>query len=355
MSGTSLDGLDIAWCRFAETEGQWEYQILSAETHPYPKEIENRLRSAHLMSAEELIRLDIDYGNYCGKQMLTFSKRNSIGPDVPIASHGHTVFHRPDLGYTLQLGHGAAIAAASNRMVVCDFRTGDVALGGQGAPLVPAGDALLFPMYDACLNLGGFANISFEHDGQRKAFDICPVNFVLNHLARSLESNNRPEKTYGFDKGGYWASQGTVIPSVLNQLNDLSFYSQPIPRSLGREWVEQQVFPLLISPYHSDADLMHTFSEHAAIQIAICCRNLSGKRILVSGGGVYNSFLMDRLHHYTREDCIIEIPSDTIIEFREAMIFGFLGLLRLLGRTNCLSSVTGARKDHCTGSIFLGT
>ncbi len=339
MSGTSLDGLDICLADFSGRENKLEYEIESAETIPYSDEWKNKLLLAEKCVGAELMGLHSEYGKFLGEQVLQFLKKipKEKYPQL-ISSHGHTIFHRPEAGYTFQLGSGEFLAHTCKIPVVCDFRSTDVALGGQGAPLVPIGDRLLFGEYEYCLNLGGFANISFEKSGKRIAFDICPVNYVLNRLA------NRVGKE--FDGSGKISSSGKIIPELLEKLDSLSFYKKSPPKSLGREWVEEMVFPLLSSNEKTE-DLLRTFTEHIAGQISAQC-NSRGK-MLATGGGAYNDFLISRL----REKCIPEIiiPEKNIVDFKEALVFALLGWLRWNNKINVLSSVTGASADSSSGSI----
>ncbi len=338
MSGTSLDGLDIAAVEFLEKDGSWSFNLVGFETISYSFEWVNRLKNAPSISAEKLTELHSDYGRFIGEQVYKFMNKNPFAADL-IASHGHTVFHQPDKGYTLQIGNGANIAAATNVLTVSDFRTGDVALGGQGAPLVPIGDRLLFSEYDYCLNLGGFANISYEKNGKRLAYDNCPVNFVLNHFAEKVG--------LAYDKNGELGRKGKVNQELLTLLNQIPFYQSTAPKSLGREWVEQEFFPLLNQFSISDTDKIRTVYEHIAQQI---CNAVSGKgKILITGGGAFNSFLIERIKSLTNIEVVI--PSKEIIDYKEAIIFAFLGVLRVKNQNNCLASVTGARKDNCGGLI----
>lgn len=339
MSGTSLDGLDIAAVEFSFLNNKWRFQLIHAETISYSEEWESALKSAQNLSGQVLSELNSKYGKMLGEEALSFVSKNTFAPDL-IASHGHTVFHQPDNGYTLQIGNGANIAACTKTTTVSDFRTGDIALGGQGAPLVPVGDRLLFPEFDYCLNLGGFANISFDKDEQRIAFDNCPVNFVLNALA---EKQGLP-----FDIDGKLGKKGNLNNELLRQLNQLSYYQLPSPKSLGREWVENEFLPVLNHFDISDLDKMRTIYEHIAIQIT---KDLSGNgKLLITGGGAFNTFLIERIQALTTTEIVI--PNPDIINFKEAIIFAFLGVLRIKEINNCLASVTGASKDSCGGIIF---
>lgn len=343
MSGTSLDGLDIAYCNFTKNDDVWEYKIAAAQTVKYPPQLKNKLQSAIHMSGLELTGLDVELGRYYGNQVNKFLKNNKLTQPDFIASHGHTVFHQPNKGFTLQIGHGAYIAAQTKIPVVCNFRSLDVAFHGQGAPLVPVGDELLFNQYEYCLNLGGFANVSFKKNKKRIAFDICPVNIVLNQLALRLGK--------AFDKNGLMAKKGKVNNKLFKQLNQLHFYRQKAPKSLGKEWVDQYVLPLLNNNELNNFDLLATFTEHIAFQIARAIKAQQNEKILITGGGTYNSYLIERLINYTKAQLII--PESHLIEFKEALIFAFLGLLRWAGKNNVLKSVTGANQDTCSGVIYL--
>lgn len=342
MSGTSLDGVDVALCRFRENKGSWSFTILEAITYPYPEEWCTRLKGAHHCDGLSLSLLHTAYGHYLGSIVQEFIRQVRIEPGI-IASHGHTIFHQPEKGMTLQIGSGAAMAAETGIPVVCDFRTTDVAKGGQGAPLVPVGDQLLFGIYDYCLNLGGFANISFRKGDRRIAGDICPVNFVLNALASRL---NHP-----YDPGGTLALLGKVDDSLLNTLNALDFYCHEFPKSLGREWVSSNISPLMDDSELPVTDLLRTFSEHVAFQISRVLDQNPEHKMIVTGGGVYNSFLLDCIRSRTVNPIIV--PDDRIIQYKEALIFAFLGILRMRGEKNCLGSVTGAREDTCGGAVYM--
>lgn len=342
MSGTSLDGLDIALCAFCEKEEEWEFRIEKAITIPYSSFWKKCLQSLPSMCGEELISTHYAYGRFLGLESKIFIESSGIPCDF-ISSHGHTVFHNPAAGHTFQAGDGGTIAAISGLTVVYDFRSKDIEYGGQGAPLVPIGDKLLFGEYDACLNIGGFSNISYESDGKRIAFDISPANKVLNHYASLLGKE--------YDDKGSLARKGLLIYPLLNALNNLSFYSVPPPKSLGEEWMLENVFPLTESYVHRPYDLLRTITEHIAMQIAIVISNSKAKTVLTSGGGAYNTFLIERINALQGSGLIL--PDDLIINYKEAMIFAFLGLLRMENRVNILSSVTGAVKDHCSGLIAI--
>lgn len=342
MSGTSLDGTDVALCHFTEDEGSWTYEIRAAVTYPYPEEWAEKLRKAHTCDGLSLALLHTTYGHYLGGIVRKFLRQHSISPHF-VASHGHTVFHQPSSGMTLQIGCGAALAAETGLPVVCDFRTTDVAKGGQGAPLVPIGDRLLFGSYFYCLNLGGFANISYSHNNTRTAGDICPVNMVLNSLSTALG--------YAFDPGGSLARNGNLDKVLLRDLNALPFYRHQPPKSLGREWVEMNITPLLNQTHRPAQDLLRTYTEHAAFQISASMDHDPGHDVIVTGGGAYNTFLLERIRALTPNPVII--PDDLVIQYKEALVFAFLGVLRMRSQVNCLRSATGASEDSCGGAVYL--
>ena len=340
MSGTSLDGIDLAEIIFSISEEKWTFEILAAETVPYSSFWKDELREAINYSQEKLDRLDFKYTEKLSEEISKFIKKHNILEIDAVCSHGHTILHRPEKGLTYQIGNLPRISKTLGQTVVCDFRVQDVELGGQGAPLVPIGDRLLFSEYDYCLNLGGFANCSFEKNGERIAYDICPVNIVLNKYAEKLGKD--------FDEDGKLAASGKVDEALLKKLNSLSFYIEKPPKSLGLEWVVEHVFPLLKSSEISSEDVLRTFIEHIAIQLANQFSENSS--VLITGGGAYNSFLIERLKKLTSVEVII--PNPKILEYKEALIFGLLGVLKLRDEVNCLASVTGASKDHSSGKIF---
>lgn len=342
MSGTSLDGLDLACCEFSREENQWQYQIIAAVTLPYPASWTKALSEAQSFSAFELALLNKDYGHFLGMVVKKYISETGFIPDL-VASHGHTIFHKPEQGLTFQLGDGAALAAIAGIPVVCDFRTVDVALGGQGAPLVPAGDKILFEDYTCCLNLGGFSNISYDYEGRRIAHDVSPCNMALNRVA-SLAGQV-------YDKEGNLARGGKIIEPLLKQLNDLEYYSLPAPKSLGREWFEEKFLPLLGQGKPDPGDLLRTLTEHIAVQVARSVTRFSSGSLLITGGGAHNQFLVERIKKMVSLDIVI--PDPLLIDFKEALIFAFLGVLRYNSQINVFASVTGAKRDHIAGAIYL--
>jgi len=338
MSGTSLDGIDIALCRFWESDERWNFEILDAKTVYYSTDWKGKLRNAPALGAQEFLKLNNEYGRYTGDLINQFLQ--GFQPPDLIASHGHTIFHQPENSFTFQLGNGAAIAAKTNITTVSDFRNLDVALGGQGAPLVPVGDQLLFPEFGYCLNIGGFANISFLSDGKRVAFDICPANIILNEMAM--------KKGFNFDQDGQIGALGHIDNQLLLKLNNLGYYKQKWPKSLAREWIEREITPLLAVSGLSVEDQAATFYEHIAVQIASTIIN--NGNMLVTGGGAHNSFLLGKLK--SKISCRITLPEQKLVDFKEALIFAFLGVLTSSGKINVYSSTTGSTRDHIGGTIF---
>jgi anhydro-N-acetylmuramic acid kinase len=338
MSGTSLDGLDICFAKF-ERQDSWNFEILKAETIPYPKAWEEQLRNSIHLSAVELLELNSEYGFYLGKSVKNFIEKHQLDNVDLISSHGHTVFHQPQKKFTLQIGDGRAIKTETKLPVIYDFRSQDVLMGGNGAPLVPIGDELLFSQYDACLNLGGFSNISLKINDKRIAFDVAPVNIVLNKLVQKFNKN--------FDENGDLARKGEINDELLSQLNSLDFYQQSYPKSLGIEWCNENVFPLFENI--EIIDVLATFTEHAAQQISKIFNENQLKNVLFTGGGTYNQYLIEKIKAQTTTEIII--PEKEIIEYKEALIFAFMGVLRLTHEINVLSSATGSSQDHCSGII----
>lgn len=339
MSGTSLDGLDLALCRFSRLKGKWKYRIERAVTVPYNPLWKNRLENAHTLGALELVKLHRDYGRFIGQAVNSFLE-NKKEADL-VASHGHTVFHNPSKGITFQIGDGASVAAVSGITTVADFRSLDVAMGGQGAPLVPAGDEILFGNYDFCLNLGGFSNISYNDGMRRLAFDICPVNIVLNQLAH--------EKGMEYDPEGSIGRSGRTDKKTLELLSNLPYYKLSGPKSLGREWAETCFLPVLEYSGLETADKLRTVYEHIFEQFSQVIRGRERPSVLVTGGGAFNTFLMEGL---AGAGARLEVPDNLIIKYKEALIFGFLGLLRLRNDINCLATVTGAFADSSSGAVY---
>ncbi len=344
MSGTSLDGLDLAVCVFRRNGREWAFEIMQAETLPHDTNWLTAAEAAFGGTASALAAFHAFTGTCFGTMAREFLHRHRAQVDF-IASHGQTVFHEPGAGFTFQAGSGATLAVASGLPVVCDFRSGDVALGGQGAPLVPVGDELLFGQYAACLNLGGFANVSFRNTQLlRIAFDICPANMALNYLAR--------EAGMLFDRDGKLAAEGCIDENLLAALLTLPFFRASGPKSLGKEWFETEFRPLLDQSGCDIPSKLRTVCELIALMVAAAIpAETPGNGLLITGGGAHNAFLIECIRNRTGMPVVI--PPDLIVDFKEALIFAFLGVLFFEGEPNSLASVTGAVRDHCSGALYL--
>ena len=341
MSGTSLDGVDLAYIKFNHSEN-WTFEIFQSETVSYSEEWINKLKNAIHFSHSELEELNSSYTKLLASIISEFISKHQLTEIDAVCSHGHTILHQPQNGFTLQIGNLPILQKLINHTSVCDFRVQDVQLGGQGAPLVPIGDMLLFSDYDYCLNLGGFSNISFEDKGKRIAFDISPVNTVLNFYSNTLG--------FEYDDKGEIAKSGKLDLELFDKLNKLEFYNLSYPKSLGIEFVNEILFPIIESYKISEKDKLNTFVEHIAFQISkVIIREETS--LFISGGGVYNNFLIERIKFYLPKNNIV-IPDNKTIEFKEALIFAFLGVLKLREEINVLSSVTGAEEDHSSGKIY---
>ncbi len=343
MSGTSLDGLDIVLCHFTKQPEKWKYKIISSKTVPYSREWKSKLGNADCLTGSNLVKLDQEYGAFLGHMVCDFLAENPEEPDF-IASHGHTIFHQPENQITLQIGNGAILTAVTGIKVISDFRSVDIALGGQGAPLVPMGDEFLFPEYDYCLNLGGIANLSYNSDGKRIAFDVCPVNMAINSLMEKVNLD--------IDLNGEKGRSGRIVPDLLIRLNAIDYYQLKGPRSLGKEWFESTFLPITEKGDLPLSDLLRTIYEHIAMQIGKAITGNEKQTVLVSGGGAHNGFLIERIEANSPTQFII--PDKAIIDYKEAVVFAFLGVLRDRNEINCFSSVTGASRDSIVGSVYAG-
>jgi len=346
MAGTSLDGVDITCTEYTLEENVWNFHLQFCKTYKYSEEIFLNVKNAVQLSSIEMIQLDKKLGKIFGEYVLTFLEDFSINKAHihAIASHGHTIYHQPEKGFTYQIGCGTTISLLSGLPVINDFRTKDVLLGGQGAPLVPVGDQKLFNSFaDGFLNIGGIANISFHHEKKTHAFDICPGNIPLNYLMNSIGKS--------FDNNGELASKGIINPSLLEILNHLDFYNLSGPKSLGIEWINSFFLPEIQKSTDSIENKLATIVEHIAQQIAHKANLFSIQKLLITGGGALNLFLVQRISLYFNGEIIV--PSKEIIEFKEAIIFGFLGALYLTKQENCLKDVTGASRNSCSGVLHL--
>lgn len=352
MSGSSLDGLDIVFAEFQESAGKWTWQIQKAACLPYEKEWSERLLAAPTLSARDYLRLHADYGHYLGQLVNQFIEDNGLQFQVAVvASHGHTSFHQPPY-FTAQLGEGAAIAAETGLPIVADLRALDVALGGQGAPIVPIGERLLLSQYPLLLNIGGIANISVHTTENTLAFDICPANRVLNHFAARLGME--------FDEDGRAASEGHVQESLLQTLNAFDFYRQPPPKSLANEFGTDTLVPLLENTGLSPNDILRTYVEHIADQVKKAIMDHatwppSGGSLLVTGGGAFNHFLVTRLTDLLQPLGItVTVPDANLIKYKEALIMALLGVLRWRDEYSTIPTTTGAKRGSIGGALWNG-
>lgn len=357
MSGSSLDGLDIVFAEFYENAGNWNFEIKVADCYEYSNEWKERLQNATSLSALDYQLLHTDYGHYLGREVNRFIEENNLHYQVGlIASHGHTTFHIPSKKMTAQLGDGAAIAAETQLPVVTDLRALDVAFGGQGAPIVPIGEKLLLKDYSMFLNLGGIANISFNLPDKYIAFDICPANRVLNLIAGLVNKD--------YDAGGQMASLGNVNEELLNKLNAFEYYKQPFPKSLANNFGTDEIFPLLKSYGLPHNDLLRTYVEHIVQQIKFAIADNAkpipiaagtNPKLLITGGGAFNNFLIERLTNELSPIGIeVIVPDENLVKYKEALIMGFIGVLRWRQEYNVLSSVTGAERDSIGGAVWIG-
>jgi anhydro-N-acetylmuramic acid kinase len=354
MSGSSLDGLDIAYVEFHENAGKWSYDILRSGCYPYSEEWVKRLKNAINLTALDYQLLHVDYGHYLGQQVNQFIEEHQLHFQVAlVSSHGHTTFHVPSRKMTGQLGDGASIAAETQLPVVTDLRSMDMAFGGQGAPIVPIGEKLLLGDYGYFLNLGGIANISLNAN-QYTAFDVCPANRVLNMLVNEVGRE--------YDAGGELSATGNIDQELLKKLNALDFYSQPYPKSLANDFGTDVVYPLVKSSKASIPDALRTYTEHIAIQLKNSIAEMSSKlpspsskQLLASGGGAFNNFLVKTLSEHLKElDIEVVIPAPDLVNFKEALIMALIGVLRWRQEYNVLSSVTGSIRDSIGGALWTG-
>ena len=353
MSGSSLDGLDIAYCQFDFVNNQWAYKILIAEVVPLPGKCMEDLKQLPSATAKTFCQVDARLGSFFGECVNSFIEKHALQDKVHfIASHGHTIFHFPDKKFTAQIGNGAALAATARLPVVCDFRTADIALGGQGTPIVPIGDKLLCTDYTFCLNIGGIANISGKSADNIVAFDICAANQVLNYLAGLLGQE--------YDANGETARGGNLDKELLAQLNTLEFYSRPYPKSLDNSFSREMVLPILELSDISIEDKLRTYTEHIAVQVAGHIKRIvkaekmnadTEHKMLVTGGGAFNAFLLERINAQTK--ILVQVPGEELIKFKEAVVIALMGVLRRRNEVNVLSSVTGATKDSIGGAVYL--
>jgi anhydro-N-acetylmuramic acid kinase len=354
MSGSSLDGLDIAFVEFEETARKWSYEIKAARCLPYPQEWFLQLRDATQLSAYDYLLLHTSYGKYIGEQVNAFIDDFDLHHKVQlVVSHGHTTFHSPANRMTAQLGDGAAIAAATQINVVSDLRAMDIAFGGQGAPIVPIGEKLLLDEYAYFLNIGGIANLSYKGSNGYIAFDICAANRVLNMLAKTEGKE--------FDEGGLMAASGKVYTPLLTRLNALNYYSLPYPKSLANAFGTDEVFPLVNGFDISNADKLRTYIEHMAMQTGYAIQklgvsaNTTSNKILITGGGACNTFLVQRITNTLKAFNIeVVVPDAMLVNYKEALVMALIGVLRWREEYNVLDTVTGATRSSIGGAVWIG-
>jgi anhydro-N-acetylmuramic acid kinase len=358
MSGSSLDGLDICFVEFDEAGGRWGYEIKAAECIRYTAQWQADLANAIHLNAFDYLKLHTAYGHFTGEQVNAFIEKYNLHHQIAlVASHGHTTFHSPENKTTAQLGDGAAIAATTGLNVVSDLRSIDVALGGQGAPIVPIGEKLLFGNYELLLNLGGIANISLSASSTNEsaiAFDVCPANAVLNSIVAQL---NLP-----YDNGGAIAATGEVNQDLLAQLNALEYYQQSFPKSLANGFGLDTVVPILQQSGMAQKDLLRTYVAHICEQVKAAIIHLNGlsnplseRKMLVTGGGAFNTFLVEQLKEILQPLHVeIVVPDDEVVQYKEALIMALIGVLRWREEENVFASVTGASRNSVGGALWLG-
>ena len=347
MSGTSLDGLDLCYCNITRDAGKWSFEILETKSTSYSEGMQLELKDSIFLKADELLQFHNTYGTWLGQEAKQFIENKKLDVDF-IASHGHTTHHQPENGLTFQIGSGQHLANESGHKVICDFRTNDVALGGQGAPLVPIGDQLFFGEYDFCLNLGGISNISLEQKGKRIAYDIGLANMILNYITRKID--------LAYDKGGKLARSGSINQTMLDLLNGLKYYLLPHPKSIGYEWFVDEVAPIVDATDDTTENLLHTSIQHICEKVAKQVKLNSPKEqsnVFVTGGGALNHFLIEVLQEKLGKNTKVLVPKKELIEFKEAVVFSLMGALRIEQEINVLKSVTGAKKDSSSGVIYL--
>ena len=341
MSGTSLDGLDVVWSKLSFNK-TWFYEIIDGKTYEYSESWKSELKNAHKLQARDLVFLDKKLGNYIGEKINDFLKENKIQKNRInlISSHGHTLFHEPENNLTKQIGNGAYICSTTNIKTISDFRTIDVAFGGQGAPLVPVGDQLLFGSYKGCLNLGGIANISYDFKEKRIAGDVNFANMISNYLSNKIG--------HSFDKDGELAKQGKIDGDLILKLEELDFYKKEFPKSLGVEDFNHWYKPLFDNCKASLNDQLFTSGTHLCRTIKNIFNFDRNDSLLITGGGAHNKFWINKLKELKVKAVV---PDLKLIDFKEALIFSLLGVLKVRNEINILSSVTGGSKDLSSGVI----
>ena len=350
MSGSSLDGLDFAYVEFYIENKEWKYLLMDANCYPYSTEWINRLSDLHKASAYDYQLAHHELGQYIGECINQFISTYKINKkELIIGSHGHTIFHEPAKGFSSQIGCGGTISAITNCTTVSDLRTGDVALGGQGAPIVPIGERNLWSSYNMYLNIGGIANISVIQYKETIAYDICAANRVLNLLCHTINLD--------YDKDGLIARSGQLNNDLLTALNKVAYYQQPYPKTLNNSFGTDYIYTIIKEYNCTTEDALHTYTEHIAIQISNVLNHHQKSmdkpsQLLITGGGALNKYLIERIQYYISQDIKIVITTKLEIEYKEAIIMAFIGLLRVLNKTNILASVTGAKRNSVNGCVW---
>jgi len=351
MSGSSLDGLDIVYSTITYATGKWEYEIRHTACIPYTMAWKEKLKSANQLSVPDFLHLDTAFGRYCGEQVNLFIEENDLKHKIHfIASHGHTVWHEPAQRTSSQIGNGAAIAAITGYTTIADLRAMDVALGGQGAPIVPIADKLLFADYDFCLNIGGIANITIN-EAAPKAFDICPANQMLNFFAE--------KKGISFDDHGDLAASGNINEAIFKTINEHIFYQQAAPKSLSNDFSITEIIPLL--SVETEENALSTAVSHIAFQIvkaiAPFCKEKTDYKMLITGGGALNHYLIQQIEEELKKlalpvTCVL--PEQNLVYYKEALAIALIGVLRWREEENVFASVTGATRNSVGGALWLG-
>ncbi len=358
MSGSSLDGIDLSYCSYSTSGDAFDWELLNHATYPIPDTWKSRLLHLPEQSAKTFVKTHTYFGHFLSEVINDFIERQKITPDF-IASHGHTIFHEPNKRFTTQIGCGAAIATQTGLPVINDFRIQDISINGEGTPLAPAADLFLFEGYDFYLNLGGIANLTAKTVDQLVAFDVCPANQLLNFLANQIN--------LAYDKDGILAKSGQLLPALMERLRDFEYYRMSYPKSLDNSWIKKEVLSIFQQFEEPVQDKLHTtckfIAEEITNSLSTVIQSLKmGKnnhyKLLATGGGTFNEFLLECIvESNTKGNLPIEVvlPEKEIIDFKEAILMGLLGVLRVQNRPNCFASVTGAKYDTIGGIVHQGT
>jgi len=346
MSGSSLDGIDMALCSFSGLGESLQWKLIHSVHVPFEPKWKKLLQDLPGSSAYDLSLADYDFGNLLGASSKKYF--SDFKPDY-IASHGHTIFHYPALKMTCQIGNGAVIASASGINTICDFRSMDIGYGGQGAPIVSLFDLDFFGGLDVLVNLGGIANLTVPDKNQTIAYDIGPCNQLLNYLAGSIGLE--------YDQDGLLAAQGEIDQNLLKTLSGHSYFDRTFPKTLDNGYIFNEFVPILDKSKASVQDKLRTVVELIAKmlsrEITMHLANHKTKAgVMFTGGGAKNTFLMETFRKKAVGFEMIE-TDDEMIDFKEAIMMAYLGYLRVKGKINVLSKVTGASKDSIGGSIYL--